>query len=170
MSKIQSHSENTPHILVLGMGGTIAGLASNPDKDPLQYAAGQVEISSLLDHIKSAIPESFTGKALSVFMYAYAENSRSSCCYSNDLIISTGSKIDNSKTSVYGGLDINNYKTPLKFFSTPKTLLTASEKFPNLSKCKLKDGDPVLDNMTIGFPLPAGRTDLTKPEIGRAHV
>ena len=113
--------------------------------------------------IKSAIPESFTGKALSVFMYAYAENSRSSCCYSNDLIISTGSKIDNSKTSVYGGLDINNYKTPLKFFSTPKTLLTASEKFPNLSKCKLKDGDPVLDNMTIGFPLPAGRTDLTKP-------
>ena len=57
MSQIQSHLENTPHILVLGMGGTIAGLASNPDKDPLQYAAGQVEISSLLDHIKSAIPE-----------------------------------------------------------------------------------------------------------------
>jgi L-asparaginase len=39
------------------MGGTIAGLASNPDKDPLQYAAGQVDISSLLDHIKSGIPE-----------------------------------------------------------------------------------------------------------------
>jgi L-asparaginase len=57
MSQIQSHSENTPHILVLGMGGTIAGLASNPDKDPLQYAAGQVEISSLLNHIEAAIPE-----------------------------------------------------------------------------------------------------------------
>jgi L-asparaginase len=57
MSQIQSYSENTPHILVLGMGGTIAGLASNPDKDPLQYAAGQVEISSLLNHIESAIPE-----------------------------------------------------------------------------------------------------------------
>jgi L-asparaginase len=57
MSQIQSHSENTPHILVLGMGGTIAGLASNPDKDPLQYAAGQVEISSLLNHIESAIPD-----------------------------------------------------------------------------------------------------------------
>ena len=57
MSQIQSHSENTPHILVLGMGGTIAGLASDPDKDPLQYAAGQVEISSLLCHIESAIPE-----------------------------------------------------------------------------------------------------------------
>jgi len=57
MSQIQSHSENTPHILVLGMGGTIAGLASNPDKDPLQYAAGQVEIGSLLDYIESAIPD-----------------------------------------------------------------------------------------------------------------
>ena len=57
MSQIQSHSENAPHILVLGMGGTIAGLALNPDKDPLQYSAGQVEISSLLDHIESAIPE-----------------------------------------------------------------------------------------------------------------
>jgi L-asparaginase len=57
MSQIQSHSENTPHILVLGMGGTIAGLASNPVNDPLQYAAGQVEISSLLNHIEAVIPE-----------------------------------------------------------------------------------------------------------------
>ncbi|WP_353432795.1 asparaginase [Polynucleobacter sp. MWH-UH23A] len=57
MSQIQNQSNNSPHILVLGMGGTIAGLASNPDKDPLQYAAGQVEIRSLLDHIEFAIPE-----------------------------------------------------------------------------------------------------------------
>ncbi|QWD62459.1 asparaginase [Polynucleobacter sp. MWH-UH25E] len=57
MSQIQSHSENTPHILVLGMGGTIAGLASNPVDQPLEYEAGQVEIGSLVSDIESAIPE-----------------------------------------------------------------------------------------------------------------
>ena len=56
MSQIQNQSENSPHILVLGMGGTIAGLASNPVDRPLQYAAGQVEIDSLISHIESAIP------------------------------------------------------------------------------------------------------------------
>lgn len=147
-------------------------------KVPDQALGGYVEVQEInLDSTKTAtkknaegivaihslIPENFKGKTLSVFMYAYSDNFRSSCCYSNDLIISTGSKIDSSQTSVYGGLNVNNYKTPLKFFSVPKTELTASERFPNLSKCKLKDGDPVLDNMTIGFPLPVGRTDLTKP-------
>ena len=57
MSQIQNQEQSTPYILVLGMGGTIAGLASNPANNPLQYAAGQVEISSLLSHIDSAIPE-----------------------------------------------------------------------------------------------------------------
>jgi L-asparaginase len=57
MSSIEHNAENSPHILVLGMGGTIAGLASNPEESPLQYEAGQVEVSSLLAHIQSAIPE-----------------------------------------------------------------------------------------------------------------
>ena len=57
MSTIENPSENSPHILVLGMGGTIAGLASNPADKPLQYEAGQVEVASLLAHIRSAIPE-----------------------------------------------------------------------------------------------------------------
>ena len=113
--------------------------------------------------ISAAIPVNFTGKTLSVFMYAYSLNARSSCCYSSDLIISTGSKIDNSKTNVYGGLNLNYYKSPTKFFSTPKTKLSDDTKFSNLDKCKLKDGDPALDNMTVGFPLPPGRTDLSKP-------
>ena len=56
MSQIQNHLESSSHILVLGMGGTIAGLASNPDSNPLQYEAGQVEISALLIQIQSAIP------------------------------------------------------------------------------------------------------------------
>ena len=56
MSSIENHPENSPHILVLGMGGTIAGLASNPEAKPMDYQAGQVEVASLLTHIQSAIP------------------------------------------------------------------------------------------------------------------
>jgi L-asparaginase len=56
MSSIPSIPENTPHILVLGMGGTIAGLAPNPEGNPLQYQAGQVGVESLVNHIQSAIP------------------------------------------------------------------------------------------------------------------
>jgi len=57
MSSQQNTPKTSPHILVLGMGGTIAGLAPNPAENPLQYEAGQVEVSSLLEHIESAIPE-----------------------------------------------------------------------------------------------------------------
>jgi L-asparaginase len=56
MSLKPSHPEKAPRILVFGMGGTIAGLASAPDK-PLEYVAGQVGIESLVTQIKSAIPE-----------------------------------------------------------------------------------------------------------------
>ena len=57
MSSIKDLSENSPHILVLGMGGTIAGLAPSPLENPMQYEAGQVKISSLLARIQSAVPE-----------------------------------------------------------------------------------------------------------------
>jgi L-asparaginase len=57
MSSIPNISENTPHLLVLGMGGTIAGLASNPEENPLQYQAGQVGVEALVQHIQSAIPQ-----------------------------------------------------------------------------------------------------------------
>jgi len=56
MSTIPTLSENSPHILVLGMGGTIAGLAASPNENPLQYEAGQVEVDALLAHVRSAIP------------------------------------------------------------------------------------------------------------------
>ena len=56
MSSQQDAPENSPHILVLGMGGTIAGLASSPDQNPMKYEAGQLEVASLLAHIQSAIP------------------------------------------------------------------------------------------------------------------
>ena len=56
MSSTQNNAENLPHVLVLGMGGTIAGLAANPLDKPLQYEAGQVGVDALLAHIESAIP------------------------------------------------------------------------------------------------------------------
>ena len=56
MSSKPSISENTPHLLVLGMGGTIAGLASNPEENPLQYQAGQIGVDALLAHIQSVVP------------------------------------------------------------------------------------------------------------------
>ena len=40
MSTNQAKPENSSHILVLGMGGTIAGLASNPAINPSSYKAG----------------------------------------------------------------------------------------------------------------------------------
>lgn len=57
MSSQQNTPETSPHILVLGMGGTIAGLAPSPADKPMQYEAGQVEVASLLTHIQSAVPE-----------------------------------------------------------------------------------------------------------------
>jgi L-asparaginase len=57
MSAFQENLENSPHILVLGMGGTIAGIASSPQENPLKYEAGQIEVSALLDQVRCAIPE-----------------------------------------------------------------------------------------------------------------
>ncbi|HQT20951.1 MAG: L-asparaginase [Polynucleobacter sp. 17-46-58] len=57
MSLTKNYSENSPHILVLGMGGTIAGLATSPEDSPMKYEAGQIEIAALLAQVKSAIPE-----------------------------------------------------------------------------------------------------------------
>jgi len=57
MSSISNVSENTPHILILGMGGTIAGLAPNPEENPLQYQAGQVGVDALVAHVQAVVPE-----------------------------------------------------------------------------------------------------------------
>jgi L-asparaginase len=57
MSLTKNYPENSPHILVLGMGGTIAGLATSPEDSPMKYEAGQIEIAALLAQVKSAIPE-----------------------------------------------------------------------------------------------------------------
>jgi L-asparaginase len=57
MSSKPSISENTSHLLVLGMGGTIAGLAPNPAENPLQYQAGQLGVDALVAHVQSVVPE-----------------------------------------------------------------------------------------------------------------
>jgi len=56
MSANLKNPEKSPYILILGMGGTIAGLAPSPEK-PLEYQAGQVGVGSLIAHIQSAIPD-----------------------------------------------------------------------------------------------------------------
>lgn len=45
-----------PHILVLGTGGTIAGMAPRPLERPLDYEAGQINIDELLAGIQPQIP------------------------------------------------------------------------------------------------------------------
>jgi L-asparaginase len=57
MSSISNNSENSPHILVLGVGGTIAGLAQDPS-NPTAYQAGQVGIEMLLAQIQESVPGS----------------------------------------------------------------------------------------------------------------
>ena len=49
-------AEKSPYILVLGMGGTIAGLAREPKGNPLQYEAGQLGVELLLSHVESGLP------------------------------------------------------------------------------------------------------------------
>ncbi len=48
--------EKSPHILVLGMGGTIAGLAPNPKGNPSSYRAGELGVEVLVAKIQEAIP------------------------------------------------------------------------------------------------------------------
>ncbi|BDX21895.1 L-asparaginase [Polynucleobacter sp. TUM22923] len=56
MSLYSPNTEQSPHILILGMGGTIAGIAPNPEQNPLQYRAGQVDIQDLVSQIEEAVP------------------------------------------------------------------------------------------------------------------
>ena len=56
MSSIDLKATQSPHILVLGMGGTIAGLAGEPDSKPQQYQSGQVGVEGLLKQVQAAVP------------------------------------------------------------------------------------------------------------------
>ena len=110
--------------------------------------------------ITREIPDSYKEPGLKIFLYAYSETGRSSCCYSIDLQTNRGLT---KKTQIYSGLDLFEYQAPIKITTKPTYALSEKSKFSNLTPCRLKDGDPILDNMTIGFPLPPGRTDQTKP-------
>lgn len=57
MNSISVNDELSPHILVLGMGGTIAGLAPSPELNPLAYEAGQVGVGDLLKKIEQMLPD-----------------------------------------------------------------------------------------------------------------
>ena len=53
-------SNQTPHILVLGMGGTIAGMAPRPSENPLDYKAGLIHIEDLLAGIQHQLPRNIS--------------------------------------------------------------------------------------------------------------
>ena len=57
MNSSPVNDELSPHILVLGMGGTIAGLAPSPELNPLAYEAGQVGVGDLLTKIEQMLPD-----------------------------------------------------------------------------------------------------------------
>ncbi len=54
MFSTEIDGQATPHILVLGVGGTIAGLAPDP-VNAVSYTAGQIEVSQLLEQIQGDI-------------------------------------------------------------------------------------------------------------------
>ena len=56
MSTNLNSPQQSPYILVLGMGGTIAGLAANPDLSPSNYKAGELGVEALLKKVEEAIP------------------------------------------------------------------------------------------------------------------
>ena len=56
MTTNQNQLQNVNHFLVLAMGGTIAGLAPNPELNPSIYKAGELGIETLLTKIQEAIP------------------------------------------------------------------------------------------------------------------
>ncbi len=71
----------------------------------------------------------------------------------------------NDPTDPRGNSDLNQYIQPPKVVSKPNTLTSDSKKYEDLSSCKLLDGDPQLTNMTVGFPIPQGRADLSKKTV-----
>ena len=62
MASNPNSPDEIPHILVLGTGGTIAGLASHPEA-LADYRSGEVGIQTLLDRVKEGIPPSVKLKA-----------------------------------------------------------------------------------------------------------
>jgi L-asparaginase len=52
-----SAQDQFPHILVLGMGGTIAGLAPDPKANPSAYQAGELGVETLIEMVQKALPE-----------------------------------------------------------------------------------------------------------------
>lgn len=60
---------------------------------------------------------------------------------------------------------LNPYVVPKKSSIQPITELSKSTSFEDLTSCRLADGDPQLTNMSVGFPLPQGRVDLTKKVV-----
>ena len=71
----------------------------------------------------------------------------------------------NEPTLPRGSGDLNLYVKPPTVTGSPIAQLTSSSSFEDLTSCRLPDGDPLLTNMTVGFPIPKGRVDFSKKTV-----
>jgi len=114
--------------------------------------------------IKFKITAKMTEQFYDVGLFEYGDGVESPCCSGtriNSGLLPTGDQ----PTLANGGLDINLYVQPAVPTSKPVTEISNSKPFDNLASCRLLDGDPQLTNMTIGFPIPNGRVNLTKKSV-----
>jgi len=114
--------------------------------------------------INFKITAKMTEQFYDVTVFEYGDGVESPCC--------TGFKINSGlppksdqPTPTNSGLDLNRYVQPVATTSKPVTEVSNSKTFENLASCRLPDGDPQLSNMTIGFPVPIGRINLTKKSV-----
>ena len=114
--------------------------------------------------IKFKITAKMTEQFYDVGVFEYGDGVESPCCTGRRINSNLPPKGD-QPTLTNGGLDINLYVQPVAPTSKPVTEISNSKPFENLDSCRLPDGDPQLTNMSIGFPIPNGRVNLTKKSV-----
>jgi len=114
--------------------------------------------------IKFKITAKMTEQFYDVGVFEYGDSVESPCCTGRRINSNLPPKGD-QPTLTNGGLDINSYVQPVAPTSKPVAEISNSKPFENLDSCRLPDGDPQLTNMSIGFPIPNGRVNLTKKSV-----
>ncbi len=123
----------------------------------LKDSDGRVKISF-------SVPEFPEVDQYRVFLYTFNEDRQSQCCNSVN-IDAGGPPRGDQPTRPKDGRKVSSYREPPVINSKPVSVLSPTTSFQDLAQCKLVDGDPQLTNMTVGFPVPAGRVDFTKKAV-----
>lgn len=114
--------------------------------------------------IKFKITTKMTEQFYEVGVFEYGDGTESPCCTGfriNSGLPPTGDQ----PTPISSGLDLNLYIQPVAPTKKPVSEISNPKPFENLDSCRLSDGDPQLTNMSIGFPIPNGRVNLTKKSV-----